>query len=68
MTSEQLRFIAEGDEVSILPSAPGRRDGFDAVVRRVDGDHVTVFGGKPGHERWRTIPASRIAPRRRRRR
>ncbi len=68
MPDEQLRLIAAGDRVTVEPSGPGKRDGFDAVVQAVDGDTVTVYGGKPGHERWRTVPATRIAPRRRRRR
>jgi hypothetical protein len=65
MPDEQLRFIAVGDHVRVAASAPGRRDAFNAVVHAVDGDAVTVYGGKPGRERWRTVAASRIEPRRR---
>jgi hypothetical protein len=65
MADEQLRFIAVGDHVRVAASAPGRRDAFDAVVHAVDGDSITVYGGKPGRERWRTVAAQRIEPRRR---
>ncbi|MHB8463956.1 MAG: hypothetical protein ACYDH6_17600 [Acidimicrobiales bacterium] len=68
MAAEQLRFISEGDRVYVTPSGPGRRDGFDAVVRSVDGEVVTVWGGRRGHESWRTVARSRVGPARRTRR
>ena len=63
----QLRLLAEGDRVYVAASAPGRRDGFHAVVRAIDGEAVTVYGGPAGHESWRTVDRARIGPARRRR-
>lgn len=59
-------FIRVGDTVKVKP-APGKRNGFKAVVRaiKVDEDtgavgEVEVFGGSAGRAMARTFRADRI--------
>lgn len=57
--------VAVGDTVKILPSRPGKHDGFEAVVRRIAentvGDvEIDVFGGRDGHAGWRTFTPARV--------
>lgn len=55
-----------GDRVRVRP-APGRRNGFDAVVQRIRMDETTgavrevdVFGGARGRAMFRTFRPERI--------
>lgn len=61
------RIVRVGDRVRVR-SSPGRRNGFDAVVRaiRLDEDtgsvtEVEVFGGRRGRFMFRTFRPERIA-------
>lgn len=59
-------IIHLGDRVHIRPT-PGRRNGFDAIVRRIRADETTgdireveVFGGPKGRAMFRTFRPDRI--------
>lgn len=61
-------FIRPGDTVRVLPSRPGRRDGFLATVREIVVDdsgsvkHVEVMGGPNGRPRaFHALRLERIA-------
>lgn len=54
-----------GHPVKVLPSAPGKRDGFEALIRRIhvkDGriTGIDVFEKRKGH--LRTLPPGRVQP------
>lgn len=59
-------FVRKGDTVHVDPSAPGRRDGFDArfIEAHVDGDGVVVdievYGGRDGRASVRTFRPGRV--------
>jgi hypothetical protein len=60
------RTVRFGDFVQVLPSAPGRRDGFTGKVKGwwiTDDGEITaldVWGGKPQHEMMRSIRPTRV--------
>ena len=60
-------FIREGDTVKVLPSRPGKRDGFVAkflyATVNEDGsiNYVEVLGAPTGRcPAWRSLPVERI--------
>ncbi len=61
----------EGPLVKVGPSAPGRKDGFEGVLRDFEGEGdakvATVWSLKKNRECWRTVAASRVTIRRKRR-
>jgi hypothetical protein len=63
--------IRRGDEVTVLPSAPGRRDGFVGQFLRAKVDlagqvlEIEVYGARKGRTRsWRTLYPERVRGRR----
>lgn len=60
-------FIRVGDVVKVLPSSPGKSDGFEARVREIAVDeagevrHLEVIGGSRGKVAVRFIKPERIA-------
>lgn len=59
-------YIRVGDVVKVLPTAPKKRDGFEAKVLRIherpNGEvHFDVIGGKGGRLLQRTVRADRVA-------
>lgn len=57
-------WIRKGDTVRVLPSKPGKRDGFLATFHYAasDGTYAEVFGGPAGRcPATRTLPLDRIA-------
>lgn len=54
-------FIRPGDTIKVKPSQPGRRDGFEAKVKRIarnknDEIEIDVIGDG----RWRTVRPERV--------
>lgn len=65
------RPAAVGAPVRVLPSRPGKRDGFETTIRSITVTtagvvEVAVFGGRDGRRAWRVFTPDRLAHARRR--
>jgi hypothetical protein len=57
--------IEIGHPVKILPSAPGKHDGFEALIKRIhvrDGRIVGIDVREPKTLHLRTLPPRRVQP------